>query len=314
MIEHPESMRFCGFQNVTINLPQAAYRAGRDNIDKVFKEIDRAMDLAVKAHLQKKKFISRLMSEPGMPMWQVGKIAKDGRPYIDLDKATYIIGIIGLNECVQYLTGKELHQDDKVYHLGIKIISHMFLNAKKKEKELGLKFSLEESPAESAARRLSKMDLREYPEANSVVRGNIEQDEAYYTNSIHFRADADIDMITRIQKQSKFHTMIESGAILHAFVGENRPSKEAILKLVERTFKNTQAAQLVISPEFTICNDCGKVSRGLLSNCQYCNSNNVYGVTRVVGYYSRVNNWNKSKVGELKDREKGNYAVNSINV
>ena len=33
------------------------------------------------------------------------------------------------------------------------------------------------------------------------------------------------------------------------------------------------------------------------------------GVTRIVGYYSRVNNWNKSKVGELRDRAKGSYGL-----
>lgn len=32
-------------------------------------------------------------------------------------------------------------------------------------------------------------------------------------------------------------------------------------------------------------------------------------MTRVVGYFSRVENWNRSKVGELKDRHKGNYAI-----
>jgi hypothetical protein len=31
--------------------------------------------------------------------------------------------------------------------------------------------------------------------------------------------------------------------------------------------------------------------------------------TRVVGYFSRVENWNKSKIGELKDRHKGTYAL-----
>jgi len=31
------------------------------------------------------------------------------------------------------------------------------------------------------------------------------------------------------------------------------------------------------------------------------------GYTRIVGYYSRVGNWNKSKLAELKDRSKGNY-------
>ncbi|MDR3211359.1 MAG: anaerobic ribonucleoside-triphosphate reductase [Planctomycetota bacterium] len=32
-------------------------------------------------------------------------------------------------------------------------------------------------------------------------------------------------------------------------------------------------------------------------------------MTRVVGYFSRVENWNKSKVGELRDRQKGSYSI-----
>ncbi|MEN6550045.1 MAG: hypothetical protein ABFE07_28720 [Armatimonadia bacterium] len=32
-------------------------------------------------------------------------------------------------------------------------------------------------------------------------------------------------------------------------------------------------------------------------------------MTRVIGYFSRVANWNKSKVGELHDRHKGHYGV-----
>ena len=35
------------------------------------------------------------------------------------------------------------------------------------------------------------------------------------------------------------------------------------------------------------------------------------GITRIVGYFSKVSNWNKSKLGELKDRRKGNYKVGS---
>ena len=32
-------------------------------------------------------------------------------------------------------------------------------------------------------------------------------------------------------------------------------------------------------------------------------------MTRIVGYYSIIENWNKSKLGELRDRRKGQYAV-----
>jgi len=314
MIRHPESMRFCGFQNVTINLPQAALRSGRGNYGEFIQQIENMIDLAVKAHLQKKAFIEKLMASAEMPLWEVGKVSADGRPYIDLDKATYIIGLIGLNECVQYLSGRELHEDEETFKLGLKIVSEMYLKIKEMSKKLGLKFSLEESPAESATRRLAKIDARDFPEARRLMKGNFEEDEFYYTNSIHLRADAPVDIVTRIRKQAKFHTLIESGAIIHAFVGEERPSPESILNLVEKTFRNTKAAQLTISPEFTVCNSCRKISNGILEECAHCRSEDVYGVTRIVGYFSRTNNWNKSKIGELKDRQRGNYSLKGAEI
>ncbi len=198
-------MRFCGFQNITINLPQAAYRAGKGNFEGLLKEIEKAIRLAMKAHIQKKKFIAGLMSAPHLPLWQIGKLAKDGKPYVDLEKSTYIIGILGLNECVQYLTGKELHEDEDTYKLGLKIIAWMNLKAKEMGKEHNLKVALEESPAESAARRLARIDLREFPFSEEVIKGDIENEEYYYTNSIHFRADAPISLVERIEKQSRFH-------------------------------------------------------------------------------------------------------------
>ncbi len=316
MIEHPESLRFCGFQNVTINLPQAAYRArrrvgGDESLlwDRFWEEVEEAMDLAMQAHLEKKAFIERLMAGPGLPLWEIGKPADDGRKYVDLETSTYIIGLIGLNECVRFLCGKELHESDAAYRLGLKVVSRMFLKAKNLKEETGLTVSLEESPAESAARRLAKVDLRQYPEAAEVVKGDRARDEYYYTNSVHYAAAAPISLIERIVGQSRFHSLIESGAIIHAFVGEARPSPESILKLVEKTWSQTKAAQLTISPEFTICQDCQRTGRGLKEHCGECGSENVYGLSRVVGYFSRIANWNKSKQGELRDRRRGDYKL-----
>jgi ribonucleoside-triphosphate reductase len=305
MIDHPESMRFCGFQNITVSLPQAAYRAGSGNLDNLYKEIDKGIDIAVKAHLQKKKFITRLMSGPEMPLWEIGKTAKDGRPYVDLEAATYIVGIIGLNECLQYMIGKELHEDEEALKLGLRIISHMYFKVKEEGKKHKLKFSLEESPAESASRRLAKIDVRNFKEAVNLVKGHIGRDEFYYTNSVHLRPDAPVDMVKRIEVQSMFHSMIESGAIIHAFVGEERPPASSIMKLVKRTFENTQAAQLTISPEFTICDQCNRVIPRLVDVCTYCDSSNIYGIRRRASQ-NRINNWDRTKIHELVDRHKDN--------
>lgn len=46
------------------------------------------------------------------------------------------------------------------------------------------------------------------------------------------------------------------------------------------------------------------------SSCNNCGSNNVYGMSRVVGYYSVIENWNDSKVAEFSDRQNGNYKLN----
>ena len=315
MLNHPESMRFCGFQNVTINIPQAAYRAsrkGNKTLEGLLSEIDATMDIAVQAHLQKRAKIAEMMSGPGAPLWQIGKVACDGRPYVELDKVTHIIGLIGVNDAVKFLIGKEMHESQDAFNMAIRIVAHMYLRAKEYTKKYNLKFTLEESPAESAARRLAKIDLVYFPEeAKDIVKGDNE-DVAYYTNSVHLSADAPICLVERIEKQSMFHSIIESGAIIHAFVGEEKPEPMAIAELIKNVFLRTQSAQVTISPEFTYCNHCGYQTRGLLEVCPECGSKEVVGETRVVGYFSKIQNWNKSKrYGELIARQRGMYKVSA---
>lgn len=321
MIQHPESMRFCGFLNVTLNLPQAAYRADGD-LEKTIEEVKKTMDTAARAHIQKKNFVKRISDQPGSPLWQIGMTVSDGKPYVDLDKATHIIGLIGLNECVKRITGKELHESDEAYKTGLKVISAMYFKCKELEKEFGVKFTLEESPAESTSLRLAKIDLSKFPEAKDYVRGNKENGEVYYTNSIHFAPDAPISIVERIEKQGKFNSLIESGSITHVFVGEHLPDADSIANLVKKTWETTQSAQLVFSPEFTVCDDCKKTYLGFRRTpelkCRFCGSENIYGISRVVGYYSIIGGkkggkdfegWIKSKQAEFKDRQKGDYGA-----
>ncbi|MCD6460121.1 anaerobic ribonucleoside-triphosphate reductase [bacterium] len=318
VLKHPESIRFCGFQNVTINLPQTAYRAAREGnktLDGFIDELDKTLLIAVNAHLQKRDFIKKLQ-KPGSPQWLPGKPALDGVPYIDIDKATYIIGIIGLNEVVQFFTGKELHEqnNDEFTDFSLKIIARLYTKVKEYEKKLGLKFSIEESPAESATRRMSKIDRFYYPESVSLIKGDLDTDRTYYTNSIHIRPDAPVDLISRIELQSKFHPAIESGAIIHAFIGEEKPNPNALFSLVKHTFEKTQSAQLTISPEFTVCRKCCTTHRGLKTSCPSCNNsdkNSLKSMTRIVGYFSFIDNWNPSKQAELQDRAKGVYFVSN---
>jgi len=43
--------------------------------------------------------------------------------------------------------------------------------------------------------------------------------------------------------------------------------------------------------------------------CPKCKSTNVDIITRTVGYFSKISNWNLSKIEELKHRRKGDYKI-----
>ncbi|MFA6711062.1 MAG: anaerobic ribonucleoside-triphosphate reductase, partial [Candidatus Methanomethylophilaceae archaeon] len=91
----------------------------------------------------------------------------------------------------------------------------------------------------------------------------------------------------------------------HIWLGESKPSPEGIAAFVVKTFHNTQNTQIAFSPEFTSCLDCGQTTRGLSETCPKCGSSHIEGITRVTGFFSKISGWNKGKIGELKDRMKG---------
>jgi len=191
MLKYPERLRFTGFQNVTVNLGQAAFKGG--DLEGTYKEIDNAMEIALKAHKQRAFFMQKLLNTDGSPMRNLGKPSDDGTPYIDLQKATYIIGNIGLNEAVQALTGKELHDNEEAYTTGLKIIAFMYKKIQEFKKRTGLKFTIEETPAESATRRFAILDRKKFETARKIIDGT--EENPYYTNSIHFAADADVGIV-----------------------------------------------------------------------------------------------------------------------
>lgn len=313
ILKHPERMRFCGFQNVSINLAQAAFRAEGNNLeerfDSFFTELDKTMLIALKAHTNKRRYMRELFDTPGSPMRTMGgEPSDDGEPYIDLAKSTYIIGIVGLNEAVQDLTGRQMHESAEAYKLGLRILSHMYSRKSQFTKDYGMKFVIEETPGESTNRRLAKIDMIKFLEkANAVVKGDKEKDQIYYTNSSHLTADAPVSGLDRTILQSKMNPMIEAGAITHIFSGERQNKANAVYDFVKSVFYNTQSSQVVFSGEHTICLSCGTHMRGLKDCCTRCGNkdgNKISQKTRVVGYFSDPRSWLKSKVGELAAREK----------
>ncbi len=298
----PWKMRYCALQNVTINLPRIGYQAGGDDAT-LFAKLTDAMELVAKAHLQKLVFIEKLLALGENGPLSMLTMKQDGESYLRLNKATYLVGMVGLNELVQFHCGEELHQSKAAFKLGLRIISHMKLMVDKLMEKHHLKFVLEQTPAESTAYRFARLDLRFHsPDSGKVVKGNVASGEVYYTNSTLLNVGAQISPVERVKQEGLFHPIIPAGSISHIWLGEAQPPSESLANFVTKAFHQTLNDQIAFSPEFTTCNSCNKTSRGLQPECGFCGSTDVDGITRITGYFTKTSIWNKGKKGELADR------------
>jgi anaerobic ribonucleoside-triphosphate reductase len=300
--KQPWKMRYCALQNVTLNLPRIAYLAkGEDS--KLFSKIAEFIELAVKAHLEKKLFIEKLLSLGEKGPLALLAMDRDGSPYLRMHRASFLVGMVGLNELVQIHAGQEMHQSKQAFKFGLKVIAHMKLLVDKFSQRYGMRFVLEQTPAESTAYRFAKLDLKYHsPKSGHIVKGDISKGEVYYTNSTYLNNSAVLNPIERVRQEGLFHPLIEAGALTHIWLGEARPLRSSLANFVIKTFQLTQNDQIAFSPEFTTCNSCNRTNRGLRSSCAYCGSEDVDGITRITGYFTKLSSWNKGKIGELRNR------------
>ena len=307
----PWRMRYSALQNVTINLPRLAFQAEGDET-RLMALLRERVSLAVRAHLRKKAFIEQLLEagEKG-PLALLG-MDRDGQAYLRMHRVSYLIGMVGLNEMVEYFTGSELHESDEAIRFGLKVIAEMKVLADKYRDEHGMHFVLEQTPAESTAYRFAKLDMEHYPDqAREVIKGDFDRDEIYYTNSTLFNISSSMNPIERVKVEGLFHPLIEAGAITHIWLGEARPSAESLANFVTKTFQWTKNDQVAFSPEFSSCRACYRTARGLLDECPYCGSTDLEGITRITGYFTKLSSWNKGKIGELRDRYRNQGLFNN---
>ena len=306
----PWRMRYSALQNVTVNLPRIAYRAGGSD-EKLFTLLAESLDLVAAAHIQKKRFIEDLLALGSKGPLSMLAMKRDEEPYLRMWRVSYLVGILGLNELVQAHIGVELHETEQALKFGLKVIAFMKLKADELSTKYGMHFVLEQTPAESTAYRFAKLDMEHYREhAERTVKGSKSAGEIYYTNSTYFNVSHKMNPLDRVEREGIFHPLIDAGALTHIWLGEAKPSAESLANFVVKTFRQTDNGQIAFSPEFTSCNDCGKITRGLRETCPHCQSENVDGITRITGYFSKISSWNRGKIGELKQRHRnvGHFA------
>ncbi|HQL00547.1 MAG TPA: anaerobic ribonucleoside-triphosphate reductase [Smithellaceae bacterium] len=301
-MDKPWLWRRASAQSVTLNLPRLGYKAAADE-SKLFDGLTALLEMAVDAHVQKKDFLEKLLSYAEQGPLAVLAMDADGQSFLRMNRTTYIIGLVGLNELAWIMTGAQLHSSPEAQAFALKLTSFLQKETDRLSRQTGMHLVVEQSPAETTAYRFARLDLKYHsPAAGRYVQGDIAAGAVYYTNSTHLNVSAQVDPLDRVRTEGRFHPFIEGEVVTHLQLDMTPPDAAALGRFIRDVFETTQNRQLDFLPEFTSCLACGETSPGLSNACPICGSTDVEGIARLTKYYSKISGWNKGKLAELRNR------------
>lgn len=281
---------------VTLILPRLA--AESENKAEFFNKVRQYANLAKESLVIKRKEIEH--KTVGLYPFSA-KMLKG----IKLRKGSYwvnhfsTIGILGMNEACQNLGINYMTDEGKKF--AIKTLNILRDLCAKYQEETGNEFNLEATPAEGTC-------------YNAALKDKAAQDSGFIAKPIYFRGTADspyytnstqipVDQVESIDKllehQKDIQPMYTGGTVQHMYFGEQVPT-DVCKTIIKRTFEKTKMPYVSITPTFSICPKCGYI-KGEKWKCSCGSDTQVW--SRVTGFLRPVQNYNKGKTQEFKDRK-----------
>lgn len=253
---------------VTNNLPKLARKAGGDS--KVFLELvkDSVQTTAYINHA-KRKLIQKRIDVNTMPLYTLG--------HMSTMKQYSTYGVNGLYEALQTLGYDILTEEGQNFVFDIlRIIND---NNDKYSKVFGSPHNCEQTPSENSAIKLVAKDR--------YLEGNIDYD--IYSNQF-IPLTSETDILNRLRLQGMFDGEFSGGAICHLSLGEPIENVETMEKIMDYA---AECGVVYWAVNYSI----KKCSSGHLwlngESCPVCGKEVDSIVTRVVGFFTEVKNWNK---------------------
>lgn len=253
---------------VTANFPRLAMQSGGD--EGVF--IDKLRDAfftAAKINNAKRKIVQRRIDLGAAPLYTHG--------YMDITKQYSTFGVTGLYEAVSIL-GKDILDEDG-QDLVMRTLEQINLWIDEAQELYQAPHNCEQVPAESSSVKLAKKDK---------VLG-YDCGVSFYSNQF-IPLIAKANMLDRIRLQGKFDGLFSGGAICHVNVGERIEDTKNIEDLIFYAAKSG-VVYWAVNYLLRICND-NHTWVGS-DRCPICGKEWSEEITRVVGFFTNVKNWNK---------------------
>jgi ribonucleoside-triphosphate reductase len=299
--------RAATLSSVALNLPRVGHRAVGDSQDvaKIFDLLTELLELAAQASLEKRIFLEKLLARGESGALSMLAMRPGQEIFLPLSWTAHAICPVGLAELAQIATGGPLDQSQAAQDFAAGVIAHLNAEAERLSVKHKVRFTLAESRDATAPHRLARMDLKfaNHPGA-AIGPGGESAADVFYTNSAKLPIKSGVGAFDRIRIESELQGGMVRNACADLWLGAALPSTEKIVELISQAFHKTQASAITFSPDFTVCDVCHIVLRGLLSNCPQCGSMRVDGLAQGSDRYSRTSTWTRWKLAELDQRRR----------
>lgn len=280
----------------TLCLPAVALKSKEEGRD-FYEVLDENMQLIHDYNLERLDWIHKLWYEYNVADFMIQK-DKDGNQLYDLENATIVMGYLGLSEALEILGYGPIEDcNDKA----IELMKYMKQTIDKWKKEDNKRWGLFQTPAENATYKLAQKMVKKFGFKESYAKGTSER--PYYTNSNHIPYDDDVDLIKRIKIEGDNQPLGPAGNIMNIYTSEAYSEPTALAKFCERIKNNTGAYFWAFTGDYSICNHCGTMFRGVVDTCTFDGSPTTQ-YSRVCGYITAVQAWNPGKKEEFIKRHR----------
>lgn len=280
----------------TLCLPAVALKSKEEGRD-FYEVLDENMQLIHDYNLERLDWIHKLWYEYHVADFMIQK-DEDGNQLYDLENATIVMGYLGLSEALEILGYGPIEDcNDKA----IELMKYMKQTIDKWKKEDNKRWGLFQTPAENATYKLAQKMVKKFGFKESYAKGTAER--PYYTNSNHIPYDDDVDLIKRIKIEGDNQPLGPAGNIMNIYTSEAYSEPTALAKFCERIKNNTGAYFWAFTGDYSICNHCGTMFRGVVDTCTFDGSPTTQ-YSRVCGYITAVQAWNPGKREEFIKRHR----------
>lgn len=280
----------------TLCLPPVALKSKEEGRD-FYEVLDENMQLIHDYNLERLDWIHKLWYEYHVADFMIQK-DEDGNQLYDLENATIVMGYLGLSEALEILGYGPIEDcNDKA----IELMKYMKQTIDKWKKEDNKRWGLFQTPAENATYKLAQKMVKKFGFKESYAKGTAER--PYYTNSNHIPYDDDVDLIKRIKIEGDNQPLGPAGNIMNIYTSEAYSEPTALAKFCERIKNNTGAYFWAFTGDYSICNHCGTMFRGVVDTCTFDGSPTTQ-YSRVCGYITAVQAWNPGKREEFIKRHR----------